>query len=323
MENRDVNIVFMGTPEFAVPSLGALVDAGYNIKGVITAPDKEAGRGRRLRFSPVKEYALEKGLNILQPVNLKDPAFIEQLRELKPDLQVVVAFRMLPEMVWSLPRLGTFNLHASLLPQYRGAAPINHAIMRGEKITGLTTFFLDKKIDTGKIIHQVKIEIEEDEDFGHLHDRMMHEGAKLVVRTVEDIIHNRVVPVSQGELHNKFGVLYPAPKLFKEDCRIDWNEEVRNIHNKVRGLSPYPAAFTMLKLKDGKTLMMKLYRTLPEPDDKPGPVGAFLSDGKRFLKVSASNGFVHLLEVQLQGKKRLSVSDFLRGFNLERVERFV
>ena len=322
MENRDVNIVFMGTPDFAVPALAALLDAGYNIKGVITAPDKEAGRGRKIRFSPVKAFALEKGLNVLQPVKLKDPAFIEQLRELKPDLQVVVAFRMLPEIVWSMPRLGTFNLHASLLPQYRGAAPINHAIMRGEKVTGLTTFFLDKEIDTGKIIHQVKMEIGEDEDFGHLHDRMMEEGAKLVVRTVEDIIHNRVVPVPQDELYKDTGVLYPAPKLFKEDCRIDWKDTVQTIHNKVRGLSPYPAAFTMMKLKNGEERMMKIYRTRPEPDQRSGQTGTFLSDGKTFLKVSAGDGFVHLLEVQLQGKKRLTIQEFLRGFQVEKIENF-
>ncbi len=322
MEHREVNMVFMGTPSFAVPSLEALLEAGCKVTGVITAPDKPAGRGRKTRFSPVKEFALNKGLNILQPVSLKDPAFVKQLKGLKPELQVVVAFRMLPEIVWSMPPLGTFNLHASLLPQYRGAAPINHAIMRGEKITGLTTFFLDKEIDTGRIIHQIKIEIGDDEDFGHLHDRMMQEGAKLVVRTVDDIVHNRVKPVSQNELYDKNTVLYPAPKLFKEDCRIDWQDEVQNIYNKIRGLSPHPAAFTGLSLKDGNELILKVYRAAPEVCESSDQAGSFLSDGKTYLKVSAANGYVHLLEVQLEGKKRMAVADFLRGFKVEKVKSF-
>jgi len=312
----------MGTPSFAVPSLKGLLDAGYNITGVVTAPDKAAGRGRKTRFSPVKEFALQQRLDVLQPVSLKDPDFINRLKDIQPDLQVVVAFRMLPEIVWNLPPLGTFNLHASLLPQYRGAAPINHAIMRGEKVTGLTTFFLDKEIDTGKIIHQVKIEIGDDEDFGHLHDRMMEEGAKLVVRTVDDIIRNRVKPVSQKDLYGENTVLYPAPKLFKEDCRINWKDKVQNIYNKVRGLSPYPAAYTMVKLKDGDEFLMKVYRVKAEAGEHSDPAGSFLSDGKTYLKVGAADGFVHLLEVQLQGKRRLPVADFLRGFKIEKVKNF-
>lgn len=312
----------MGTPSFAVPSLNALLNAGYRVAGVVTAPDKAAGRGRKLRFSPVKEYAILKNLPVLQPVNLKYPGFVEQLKGLHADLQVVVAFRMLPEIVWSMPRLGTFNLHASLLPQYRGAAPINHAIMQGEKVTGLTTFLLDKEIDTGKIIHQVKIGIGDDEDFGHLHDRMMEEGARLVVKTVDDIIHGQVNPVPQTELYASGAVLNPAPKLFKDNYRINWQDDSRKIHNVIRGLSPYPAAYTLLRLQDDKQYAMKIYRAKPEIFPHNQPYGNFVTDGKSFLKVFAGNGYIHLLEVQFQGKKRMAIADFLRGFNMDKVRRF-
>jgi len=320
MKKEQPRIVFMGTPAFAVPCLDALLVAGFNIAGVVTAPDKMSGRGRKIRFSPVKEYALSKGLTLLQPEKLKDPVFIEQLRSLKAGLQVVVAFRMLPEVVWNMPPLGTFNLHASLLPQYRGAAPINHAIIQGEKITGLTTFFLDKDIDTGRIIHQVKLTIEPDEDFGHLHDRMMLEGAKLVVKTVDDIIHKRVKTIPQNELIAEQKILNQAPKLYKNDCRINWQDNVDRIFNFIRGLSPYPGAFCFLKLRNGEKLILKIFRSEKELCHQHEPAGTFKTDGNRYLKVSAGDGYIHLTELQLQGKKRMNVENFLNGFDLTRLE---
>jgi len=320
MKKEQVRIVFMGTPAFAVPALDALLAAGYPIAGVVTAPDKMSGRGRKIKFSPVKGYALSRGLVLLQPEKLKDPLFIEQLRSLKADLQVVVAFRMLPEVVWNMPPMGTFNLHASLLPQYRGAAPINHVLIQGETVTGLTTFFLDKDIDTGRIINQVKLTIDPHEDFGHLHDRMMAEGAKLVVKTVDELIHKKVKPIPQNKLIAEQKILKPAPKLHKEDCHINWHDYVDRIFNFIRGLSPYPGAFCFLKLRNGEKLMLKIFRAEKELCLHHEPAGTFQSDGNRYLKVSAGDGYIHLMELQLQGKKRMNVGDFLNGFDLKRLE---
>ncbi|MGZ5243721.1 MAG: methionyl-tRNA formyltransferase [Bacteroidia bacterium] len=303
--NKDLRIIFLGTPDFAVPSLAKLVENGYNIVAVITAPDKPAGRGLQLQQSPVKKYALTQNIPVLQPEKLKNSEFLEELKSYNADLQIVIAFRMLPELVWNMPKLGTFNLHASLLPQYRGAAPINRAIMNGEKETGLTTFFLQHEIDTGHILLQEKMLIGEDETAGELHDRMMLTGADLVLRTVEAIENNSLNPVPQKENEH----IKHAPKIFKEDCRIDWNWNIDQIHNHIRGLSPYPAAWTTLQGKN-----FKIYKTKKEEISHIYSVGKILTDGKTYMKVAANGGFIHLLEVQMEGKKRLPVSEFLKGF---------
>jgi methionyl-tRNA formyltransferase len=298
-------IVFMGTPEFAVASLAKLVEHGYNIVGVITAPDKPAGRGMQLTESAVKKYAKEHSLNILQPVKLKDPVFLEELRSLNADLQIVVAFRMLPELVWNMPPMGTINVHGSLLPQYRGAAPINWAIINGEKVTGVTTFKLQHEIDTGSILLQREIPIAEDETAGSLHDRMKEVGAELLLETVKRLQDNTITPTPQKESVH----LRHAPKIFTETCQIDWNKGVNEIYNLVRGLSPYPAAFTIL---DGNKL--KVVRAAKEDTTPSVAVGNYITDGKTFLKFAARDGYISLLELQLQGKKRLAIADFLRGY---------
>ena len=314
--NKKLRIVFMGTPDFAVESLKALYAAGHHIVGVITTADKKAGRGKKIQMSAVKEFALENQLNILTPLNLKDSQFIEDLRALKADLQIVVAFRMLPEIVWNMPPLGTFNLHASLLPQYRGAAPINHAIMNGEKETGVTTFFLDKKIDTGRIIMQERCAIGENETAGELHDRLMRLGASVVLKTVEMIVDDKVIAVDQSEISKDIG-LKIAPKLFKEDGLLDWNNDAEALNRKIRGLSPYPAAWTYIHIPDkNNVLTLKIYSSIvvsvKNADIKPGEV---LSDGKTFFRVKAGHAALDVLELQLQGKKRMKIGDFLRGFN--------
>ncbi len=305
----------MGTPDFAVPSLKALIEKGYNVVGVITAPDREAGRGRKIMMSAVKKFALENNLNILQPQKLKNEYFLNELRSLRPNLQVVVAFRMLPEVVWAMPELGTFNLHASLLPQYRGAAPINFALINGETVTGLTTFFLDKEIDTGRIIHQEKIEINYDDDAGMLHDKMMERGSELVLNTVESILDDKVTANNQDSFLSKNEILKPAPKLKKEDCRINWNNTPINIYNFVRGLSPYPASYAILASKEGIQHIVKIFKveivSSLASDKKPGNI---LTDGKNYLDVEVRSGVVRILELQLSGKKRMGISDFLRGF---------
>ena len=313
MKKKDLRIVFLGTPEFAVSSLKGIMVAGYNVVGVITAPDKPSGRGKRINVSAVKQYALEHNLKIIQPENLKNEGFIDELRNLKADLQVVVAFRMLPEKVWAMPPLGTFNLHASLLPQYRGAAPINHAIINGEKITGLTTFFLDALIDTGKVIQQYKIQIGKDEDAGSLHDRMMLAGANLVVETTELISRGETKARTQKALIPEGEVLYPAPKIFKADCKIDWQQSMESIHNFVRGLSPYPAAFTYFVSSSGNELLVKVYRASKERASHNLKYGQLLTDGKQQIKVAVLGGYIQIVELQLAGKKRMSGGDFLRG----------
>lgn len=301
----------MGTPEFAVPSLDELIQSGSNIVGVITAPDKPAGRGQKLNESPVKKYALANGLKVLQPTNLKDPAFIEQLRSLDADLQVVVAFRMLPEEVWNMPSKGTINLHASLLPQYRGAAPINWVLINGEKESGVTTFFLKHDIDTGNILFTEKVTLTGHETAGELHDRLMNKGPLLLVKTVKAIQSGRYNQHPQSALLEDHAELKTAPKLSKADCVIDWNQPSEDIYNRIRGLSPSPAAYTTL---NGKTL--KIFRSETEPGQPEVKPGEFLTDNKTYLKFAAQDGFVSLTDVQLEGKNRLSIEEFLRGIKL-------
>jgi len=303
-----LRIVFIGTPDFAVASLQAMVEAGYNIVGVITAPDKPAGRGMQLQHSAVKKYALSQGLHLLQPVNLKNPEFVDELRALKADLQVVIAFRMLPEVVWNMPPLGTFNLHASLLPQYRGAAPINWAIINGEQETGVTTFFLKHEIDTGKLLLQEKVTLDDTITAGELHDELMHKGAELVLRSLQ-LIENGTYTTNEQELLP--GVKH-APKIFTEHCLINWNNTAEQVHNLIRGLSPYPAALTHL---GGKVL--KVYRSSKELKAVTAAPGTMESDGKTFIKVAVQDGFVYLHELQLEGKKRMKAHEFLRGFPIQ------
>ena len=318
MKKEDLRIVYMGTPDFAVESLRCLVEGGYNVVGVITMPDKPMGRlGSVLQPSPVKTYAIEHDLKVLQPVKLKDEAFIEELRSLQADLQIVVAFRMLPEVVWSMPRLGTFNLHASLLPQYRGAAPLNWAIINGETETGITTFFLKHEIDTGKVIQQVRIPIEDTDNVGIIHDKLMILGGKLVTETVDNILADNIHPVEQSVLAGSVGELKPAPKIFRETCRIDWQQKnTKQIYDFIRGLSPYPAAWTELHAND-KTYEVKIYDATKEMSNHAGNIGDLVTDGKTYLKVQTSDGYISIQNLQLSGKKRMAISDFLRGFKCE------
>ena len=306
----------MGTPEFAVESLRCLVEGGYKVVGVVTMPDKPVGRGHKIQYSPVKQYALAQGLPLLQPEKLKDEAFLEALRAWKADLQIVVAFRMLPEVVWNMPRLGTFNLHASLLPQYRGAAPINWAVINGETETGVTTFFLKHEIDTGEVIRQVRVPIADTDNVGTVHDRLMALGGKLVVETVDDILNGTVRGIPQEEMKVEGG-LRPAPKIFKDTCRIDWSHSVKNIYDFVRGLSPYPAAWTELVQPDGQKLQMKVFETgkMPGAADGCAP-GTLRTDGKTYLRVAAADGWVDIRALQLPGKRRLATDEWLRGFHL-------
>ena len=302
----------MGTPEFAVASLDALVRAEFNIVGVVTALDKPAGRGMKLSESAVKKYAVEKGLRILQPEKLKNPSFLEELRSLHADVQAVVAFRMLPEVVWNMPPLGTINVHASFLPQYRGAAPINWTIINGEKETGVTTFKLQHEIDTGNILLQEKIKIGDDETAGELHDRMKIIGAELLVKTIKGLMDGMVKEISQSESVNpKFEILHHAPKIFTETCKIDWSKTVDEIYNLIRGLSPYPAAFTYLNNK-----ILKIYHAKKEFEVNAFDNGSVHTDGKTFLKFACSDGFIHVTDIQLEGKKRINVEDFLRGWRM-------
>lgn len=324
MKKEDLRIVYMGTPEFAVESLKCLVEGGYNVVGVITMPDKPVGRHQdTLQASPVKQYAVSQGLKVLQPIKLKDEAFIEELRALKADLQIVVAFRMLPEVVWNMPRLGTFNLHASLLPQYRGAAPINWAVINGDTETGITTFFLKHEIDTGEIIQQVRIPIADTDNVEIVYDKLMVLGGKLVTETVDHILDGTVKSIPQESITTD-ELLRPAPKIFKETCRIDWNEKnVKQLYDFVRGLSPYPAAWTEMEQEDGKRLTLKIFQTEKEFTSHNLSIGDIVSDGKRYLKVAATDGFLNLKEIQLAGKKRMNVEDFLRGFRIDNIKRMV
>lgn len=316
MNNKDLRIVFLGTPEFAVASLKALVEAEFKVVGVITAPDKPGGRGMQLQQSAVKKYAVEKGLHILQPEKLKNPEFIAELKALKADLQIVVAFRMLPVIVWDMPPMGTVNLHGSLLPQYRGAAPINWAVINGEEETGVTTFKLKHEIDTGDILLQERFSIGDDETAGQVHDRMMVIGANLLVKTVEGLADETIIEQPQLAIGNLISdiphptsyIFHHAPKIFTETCEIDWTKSVEEIYNLIRGLAPYPTAFTLL---DGKKL--KVYKSEKE-DASIQETGKHFTDGKSYLKYSANNGFIYIKELQLEGKKKMLIEDFLRGY---------
>ena len=299
-------IIFMGTPEFAVPSLEKIYTAGYEIAAVITAPDKPSGRGMRMKESAVKKFALSKNLKILQPERLKAPEFIEELKGLNANLQTVVAFRMLPEVVWNMPPMGTINLHASLLPQYRGAAPINWVIINGEKETGVTTFKLRQEIDTGNILLQKKIPIRLDETAGELHDEMMEAGADLLLQTIAELIKGSLKEIPQS--HQK-DILHQAPKIFTETCQINWEKSIDDTYNLIRGLSPYPAAFTFLKEK--KLKIFKSEKEMGNPHEKPGE---FITDNKTFLKFACTNGYVYTKELQLEGKKKMTVEEFLKGW---------
>ena len=314
---RDLRIVFMGTPDFAVATLAALVKGGYLIVGVITAPDRPAGRGRKLRPSAVKEFAVEKGLKLLQPTNLKNEDFLHELRSLNANLQIVVAFRMLPKQVWAMPKFGTINLHASLLPDYRGAAPINWAIINGDSKTGATTFFIDDKIDTGEIILQETTHISDEDTAGTLHDRLMHVGATLVLRTVELISENK----AKTKVQDATKALRTAHKIFTETCQVNWKSPMREIYNLVRGLSPYPVAWsTFVNSEDEGT--MKIYRTAMEKARHNHRIGELISDGHT-LKVAVQDGYVHLLEIQLPGKRKMAAKDLLNGYQFKKNARMV
>lgn len=314
MDKKDLRIVYMGTPEFAVESLKRLVEGGYNIVGVITMPDKPMGRhGSVLQLSPVKQYAVSQGLKVLQPEKLKNEEFVAELRSLNADLQIVVAFRMLPEVVWSMPRLGTFNLHASLLPQYRGAAPINWAVINGDTETGITTFFLKHEIDTGEIIDQVRVPIADTDNVEVVYERLMRLGGDLVLKTVDAILEGSVKTIPQEELA-QVGELRPAPKIFKETCRIDWTIGVKRIYDFVRGLSPYPAAWTELYQEGTDPVMLKIFETEKLFCEHSLAPGTIVTDCKTYFKIASSDGYVNVLSLQLAGKKRMEINDFLRGY---------
>lgn len=304
-----MKIVFMGTPDFAVASLNALLEAGFDLVGVITAPDKPAGRGQKINESAVKQFAVEKGLKILQPVKLKDPEFIQELRSLYADLQVVVAFRMLPEIVWNMPAKGTINLHGSLLPQYRGAAPINWAIINGEKESGVSTFFLKQEIDTGDILFSEKVNIEEKDTAADLHDKLMTVGSKLLIKTVKAIESSNYKEIPQDI--KKGETLKSARKIFREDCQINWNQPAMTIYNHIRGLSPYPAAFCLFQ---GKTL--KIFQAKVDYSKHALEPGSFQTYHKATLQFACADGFISIQELQLEGKKKMKTDEFLRGIRL-------
>lgn len=309
-----MRIVFMGTPDFAVESLKILVENNYNVVGVITMPDKPSGRGHKLQFSAVKQYAIEKNLNILQPEKLKDESFLEALKALHADVQVVVAFRMLPEVVWNMPRLGTFNLHASLLPQYRGAAPINWAIINGEKETGVTTFFLTHEIDTGKIILQEKISISETDDAGSVHDKLMLIGAEMVRKTIDLLILGETDAIDQSQFIHPETELKAAPKIFKDTCKIDFNKSVDDSYNFIRGLSPYPTAWAELQFPNQQEpTLLKIYETEKEYIQHNNQPGTLITDGKKFAKIALQDGYLQLKSVQAPAKKRMDIGELLRG----------
>ena len=303
-----LRIVFMGTPDFATKSLKRLVENDYNVVGVVTVPDRPAGRGQKIKFSSVKEYAISQNLKVLQTEKLKNPQFIDDLKSLKADLFVVVAFRMLPEIVWSMPPKGTFNLHGSLLPNYRGAAPINWAVMNGDKETGVTTFFIEKDIDTGNIIFQERLTISNEDTAGDIHDKLMHIGSELVCKTIDAIESNKAP--NSPQLNETAS---HAPKIFKADCKVNWEENIIDIHNKIRGLSPYPTAWTNISRE--KTL--KLFKSSYESANHNETYGKIFISNNKKMKVAAQGGFVHIHELQLSGKKRMKTEELLRGNNFE------
>lgn len=322
MEKKELKIVYMGTPDFAVEPLRCLVEGGYNVAGVITMPDKPAGRGHKLQYSPVKQYALEHNLPLLQPEKLKNEQFLDELRKWEADLQIVVAFRMLPEVVWNMPRLGTFNLHASLLPQYRGAAPINWAVINGETETGITTFFLNHEIDMGEVIQQVSVPITETDNVGVVHDRLMKLGGKLVIETVDNILAGTIKSIPQQEM--KFeGELKPAPKLFKENTRIDWAQPAGRIYNFIRGLSPHPSAWTTLQEPGKEAVTVKIFESEKQNESHNFPSGTILTDNKTYLKVAVTDGFINIKSIQFPGKKRLKTDELLRGYTISQNSLFL
>jgi methionyl-tRNA formyltransferase len=307
----------MGTPDFAVESLRCLVEGGYNVVGVITMPDKPAGRGHKIQYSPVKQYALDHNLPLLQPERLKDEEFLQELRALKADLQIVVAFRMLPEAVWAMPRFGTFNLHASLLPQYRGAAPINWAVINGDTETGITTFFLKHEIDTGEVIQQERVPIAETDNVGNVHDKLMMLGGRLVLETVDAIIAGTVKSIPQEEMTTPEEELRPAPKIFKETCHINWNQPAKRVYDFVRGLSPYPAAWTELQNAAGESVVVKVFETEKITASHNHAAGTQLTDGKKYLRIAVPDGYIDIKALQLPGKKRLHIEELLRGYRFD------
>ena len=311
---KSLRIVFMGTPEFAVASLKALVNSVHKVVAVVTAPDKPAGRGKEIQMSAVKKYALTENIPVLQPEKLKSPDFIDQLKSFNADVQVVVAFRMLPEVIWKMPSLGTFNLHASLLPQLRGAAPINYALIHGLSKTGITTFFLDDKIDTGGIIMRRELEILEDDNVGSVYEKLMEMGSSLVVETVDAIANETVIIRPQSDFYNENEILLPAPKIFKEDCKIDWNKSANEIHNLVRGLSPYPAAYTTIRNSENKEFQLKIFKTTVLKQNSDGRI---LCNQKELLAFPCKDFYLQINELQLEGKKRMSTMEFLRGFKVK------
>jgi len=314
MSQNSLRIVYMGTPEFAVAPLNALIESGCNVVGVVTNPDKPAGRGQKIQESAVKKYALEKGLPILQPEKFRNEHFLAELKALNADLQVVVAFKMLPEMVWNMPKYGTLNLHASLLPHYRGAAPINWAIMNGDKESGVSTFLLQKEIDTGNVIFQEKVSIGENDNLEILHDKLMEIGSQLVVKTVRAIEAGDYPQIPQEDLITEGETLKVAPKIFKDDCKINWSATIDKIHNHIRGLSPYPAAWTELIDANDKKVALKVYSAFKEIAEHSLPTGSLISDKKTYLKVAVDGGFINLTTIQMAGKKKMDIGDFLRGF---------
>jgi methionyl-tRNA formyltransferase len=313
---KNFRIVFMGTPDFAVAALGTLLMNGFNVVGVVTAPDKPAGRGRKINKSPVREFAEFSQLPIMQPENLKDPEFVENLRNLKADIIIVVAFRMLPEVVWKLASTATFNLHASLLPQYRGAAPINHAIINGETVTGVTTFLIDDKIDTGNILLREEVHIFPFENAGDIHDRLMKQGARLVIRTLEGLADNTLRLQPQSLFIRPGEILKPAPKINPGDCIINWNNDPVAIHNLIRGLAPSPCARSVLR-GDSADLYFKIFESQPETIKHNMNPGEIITDGKHFIRIACKDGFVSVVSLQLEGRRRMNAVEFLRGFKIK------
>lgn len=315
MEEK-LRIIFFGTPEFGVASLDMLMKNNYDVVGIVTVPDKPAGRGLDLKFSAIKEYAMSKNIRVFQPENLKNEEFLNQMKELNPNLGIVVAFRKLPKEVWSFPSLGTFNLHASLLPHYRGAAPINWAIINGEKESGVTTFFLDDEIDTGKIILRAKENIFEDDTAGTLYERLMKDGADLTLKTVRAIETGNYTPEDQSSFIKPSEKIKLAPKIFKDDCKISWKKKAEDVYDFIRGLSPYPTAWTEIK-KESEVLSMKIFKTSKEIIEHQNEISSIHTDGKTFAKIAVKEGFINLIELQLAGRKKMNIEEFLRGFSFE------
>lgn len=313
--SKSLRILFMGTPEFAVTTLGALLMNGFNVTGVVTAPDKPSGRGRKVSKSAVKEFAEFSSLPVLQPSNLKDPLFIESLKKMNADMFIVVAFRMLPEEVWRIPPMGTINLHASLLPHYRGAAPINHVLINGESMTGVSTFLIDDKIDTGNILLREGVHIFPFENAGDLHDKLMRHGARLVIRTISALTEESIAPQPQTNFLLPGEVPKTAPKIYPGDCFIDWNNDPVKIHNLIRGLAPYPCARSYFSQGNTK-LMFKIFESNPEPGEHSHTPGTVISDGRHFLRIACKNGFINITTIQIEGKNKMSTLEFLRGFNV-------